>query len=430
MTRTSPPWVAGRHDGEVRLVTDAERRSRLAVRHALVPGLEADSPDAVTRALTALHATEPATPYLSCWARTTSMQPKDLDQALYEQRSLVKQLAMRRTLFVFPRELLPSVRSSASARVAATERAKLIKDVVAAGIAEEGAGWLDAARAEILAVLAEHPTGLTAAEIREAVPRLRVKASAVGGETWAGPRMLVLLGASADIVRGVNTGRWVASRPRWTLTRDWLAGGSAGPGGPGGSVDSAGLAEPTSSGDSDGLADGGVPDVDAGYRELVRRWLWSFGPGTEGDLVWWLGSTKKAVRTALAELGAQAVQLEDSSTGWLLPEDLEPVADPGPWVRLLPVLDATVMGWQARDFYLGPHKARLFDTRGNVGTSAWANGRMVGCWVQDAAGRVEVRLVEDVPPGVRSALDKEAARLTDWLDGLRIGTVYPSPAMK
>ncbi|GAB3247927.1 winged helix DNA-binding domain-containing protein [Kineosporia babensis] len=380
----------------MRLVTDVERRARLARRHALAPGHEAESAEGVTKALTVLHSTEPATPYLSCWARTNATSPEDLDRALYQERSLVKQLAMRRTLFVFPRDLLPAAWPSASARVAASERSKLMKDVVSAGVSEDGSGWLDAARAEILAVLAEHAEGLTAAEIRTAVPRLEVKLDGLG----AGPRILTWLGAGADIVRGANTGRWATSRPRWTLVGNWLTA---------------------------------VPrqvDPAAGYRELVRRWLYSFGPGTEADLVWWLGSTKAAVRRALAELRAEAVRLEDDSTAWLLPDDLDEVGDPGPWVRLLPVLDPTVMGWQGRGFYLGPHKDRLFDTRGNVGTSAWANGRMVGCWVQDEAGQVEVRLVETVPVGVRQALDAEAARLSAWLGGLRIGTVYRSPAMK
>jgi winged helix DNA-binding protein len=162
----------------------------------------------------------------------------------------------------------------------------------------------------------------------------------------------------------------------------------------------------------------------------VRRWLFSFGPGTEDDLVWWLGATKTVVRKALFDLGAVAVSLDGGRTGFLLPDDLEVGPDPGPWVALLPVLDPTVMGWQGRDFYLGPHRDRLFDNRGNAGTTAWVDGRAVGCWVQDEAGAVRVRLLERVPARARRALDAEAARLTEWLGGLRIGSVYSSPAMK
>ncbi|TCN35369.1 hypothetical protein EV644_116164 [Kribbella orskensis] len=35
------------------------------------------------------------------------------------------------------------------------------------------------------------------------------------------------------------------------------------------------------------------------------------------------------------------------------------------------------MGWQKRDFYLGPHATQLFDTRGNAGTTAWLNGTRI-----------------------------------------------------
>ena len=63
----------------------------------------------------------------------------------------------------------------------------------------------------------------------------------------------------------------------------------------------------------------------------MRRWLATFGPGTETDIVWWLGSTKTAVRRALADLEAVEVSLDGGGTGWVLPDDLEPGA--GPWSR-------------------------------------------------------------------------------------------------
>ncbi|GAB3209500.1 winged helix DNA-binding domain-containing protein [Marinactinospora endophytica] len=381
-------------------VTDDERRARLAVRHALAPRSRVDSPEAVTRAMTALHATEPATVYLSCRARMTSPTLADIDRALYEDRHLVKQLAMRRTLFVFERELLPAVWPSASARVAGTERARMSGDLVRAGIARDGVGWLEEARAEVLALLAEVPEGLTAADVRRAVPRIDVKVAGTAGETWSAPRVLTYLGATADIVRGLSTGRFLAPRPRWTLTRHWLDDVPA----------------PRS--------------AQAGYRELVRRWLYSFGPGTEDDIVWWLGATKKVVRAALGELEAVAVRLDDGATGWLLPDDLAEVPDPGAWVALLPVLDPTVMGWRGRDFYLGPHRDQLFDRRGNAGTTVWVNGRAIGSWVQDTAGTVRVDLLEPVPVSTRRAVEEEAERLTAWLDGVRVGTGYVSPSMR
>jgi hypothetical protein len=136
------------------------------------------------------------------------------------------------------------------------------------------------------------------------------------------------------------------------------------------------------------------------------------------------------VRTALAELEAVAVTLDSEATGWLLPDDLDATPDPGPWAALLPVLDPTAMGWKERDFYLGPHREQLFDRAGNVGTTAWVDGRIVGCWVQDDDGVVQVRLLERVPAAARGALDEEARRLTAWLDGQRVNSVIRPPAMQ
>jgi len=384
----------------MRHVSDDERRARIGVRHALAPSFRVDSPEAATRAMTVLHATESATVYLSCWARVRSLDATDVDNALYDQRSLVKQLAMRRTLFTFPRDLLPAAWSSASARVANTERPRMAKDVVKAGIAVDGNDWLDRARAEVLTLLTDAPEGLSALEVRQAVPMTDVKVEGSAGEIWSAPRVLTHLGATADIMRGANTARFPVSRPLWTLTRHWL--------------------------------DDAPIDLESadGYREIVRRWLHSFGPGTEDDIVWWLGSTKTVVRAALAELEAVAVSLDGGDTGWLLPDDVATVPDPGPWVALLPVLDPTIMGWKNRDFYLGPHRNQLFDTRGNAGTTAWVDGRVVGCWIQDAAGVVHVRVLESVSADAQRALDAEAVRLTEWLGGVKIGTGYVSQAMK
>jgi hypothetical protein len=379
----------------MRHMPDDERRARLAVRHALAPGFHVDSPEAATRAMTVLHATEPATVYLSCWARVRSLERADVDRALYEDRTLVKQLAMRRTLFVFPRDLLPAVWPSASARVAGTERTRMTRDTALAGLPPD---WLDQARAEVLAALADAPEGRSAVDIRRAAPTIDVRVTTSAGEVWSGPRVLTHLGLTADIVRGANTARWQTSRPRWTLMRHWLTD----------------VPEPWTAAD--------------GYREIVRRWLYTFGPGTEDDLVWWLGGTKAVVRAALAELAAVPVSLDQGATGWLLPDDLEETPDPGPWVALLPVLDPTVMGWKGRDFYLGPHRDQLFDRQGNAGTTVWVDGRIVGAWVQDTDGAVQLRLLEEVGARARGALTAEATRLTAWLDGHRVPTSYPSPA--
>jgi hypothetical protein len=114
----------------------------------------------------------------------------------------------------------------------------------------------------------------------------------------------------------------------------------------------------------------------------------------------------------------------------VLPDDLDADPEPEPWGALLPGLDVTTMGWSERDWYLGEHRKQVFDTNGNAGPTAWWNGRVVGGWSQDATGRVQVQLLEDPGREAQRALDRRAAEMTNWLDGVRISPRFPSALSK
>jgi hypothetical protein len=90
-------------------------------------------------------------------------------------------------------------------------------------------------------------------------------------------------------------------------------------------------------------------------------------------------------------------------------------------------LDPTIMGWKEREWYLGPHGGELFDSAGNAGPTVWAGGRVVGGWGQVPAGDVVYGFVEEVDNATERAVADEAARLTDWLDGVVVMPRFPSP---
>jgi len=355
------------------------------------------------RSVVCLHGTDPATVYLSAWARVDGMTVSDLDRALYADRSLVKHLAMRRTLFVFSRETLVLAQAGASKRVAAAERRRLIRDVEKAELHRDGERWLSEAGKQVLAVLSGGREA-TSSELRDEIPLLEGSIAYGEGKSWGGqvpvgPRVLTTLSAAGHIVRASNDGGWTISRPRWASMGSWLGEEIA-------------------------------PCAEAeGVARLVEQWLRSFGPGTVADLKWWLGSTVAAVRRALADVQAVEVDL-DGQTGYLLPDDLE-VSDPvEPWAALLPPLDPTTMGWFERDWYLGPYKKQLFDANGNAGPTAWWDGRIVGGWRQNDAGEVVLQPLEKVGAEGLRALEHEAARLTAWLGGTRVLPRLPSPLSK
>lgn len=382
----------------MREITDTERRARLAVRH----GFATPYADVVTAtaAMTCWHATEPASVHLAVQART-GLGRDAVDAALYDDRSVVKQLAMRRTVFVFERDLLPAVWGSAAARVATQQVGQLARDVVKGGIAADGPAWVAEQTAAVHDLLRfEGPR--TTMQLRAALPALEARMTYAEGKDYGAeipiaPRVLTTLAASGVILRGENDGGWKTSRPRWTATEDWLPGVPA------------------------ALEEG------EGYVALVSSWLRTFGPGTEADIVWWLGATKAAVRRALEQIGPVPVALDDGSTGFVLADDVDPVPDPEPWAALLPALDPTVMGWKQRSFYLGDHGQALFDRNGNGGPSAWWNGRVVGGWYQRDDGAVVVVPAEPLAPEAAAALDDKAAELTAWLDGDVVRSIYQSP---
>lgn len=138
----------------MRTFTLAERRARLARRHFL--SQPASSVDDTARAFVGLHATDPSTPYLSLFARLPGFAVDDLDGELYQRRTLLKHLAMRRTLWIVRTEDLPLVQAGASDRVAGSEQRKLVGDVEKAGVAADGTQWLHTACQAVLAHLREH----------------------------------------------------------------------------------------------------------------------------------------------------------------------------------------------------------------------------------------------------------------------------------
>lgn len=107
----------------MRTIEVAERRARLARRHRLAPGHRAVDVVEATGSMVCLHGTDPVTVYLSARARVEGLTVGDVDRGLYVERSLVKHMAMRRTLFVFPRETMGLVQSGASHRSPASSGA-------------------------------------------------------------------------------------------------------------------------------------------------------------------------------------------------------------------------------------------------------------------------------------------------------------------
>jgi hypothetical protein len=320
--------------------------------------------------------------YLAAWARLDGFTVADLEKALYEDRSLVRMLGMRRTMFVVTRDGAATMDAACTRALVERERRRHVTMVEDAGLTDDGEAFIDRVAEATLVALRSRGEA-TAAELKEDVPELDLKIAFGEGKTWQGTiglstRVLFLLAGEGKIVRGRPLGTWISSQYRWAPTESWL----------------------------------GAPlpelDEDQARIDLAAKWMRTFGPGSELDVKWWTGWNVGPTRKALAAVDAA----------------LEPVDPPDEWVALLPALDPTVMGWKERDWYLGDHAAELFDRNGNAGPTVWWNGKVVGGWSQRPDGEVVYELLEEAPTDL---VDAKASALTEWLNGVVVTPRFRTP---
>lgn len=380
-------------------ISDDQRRTRLAVRHALVEPVA--SPLDVARSLVALHSSDPSTVYLTVWARSPHTTQQDVAREMYAERSLLRVYGMRRTLWVIERDTLPLIEHSSTQSIAPGQRRRMAKMLVDGGVTNDGEAWLDGVQRATLALIADKGP-ILARDLSKQIPELREKltfhnkAGELIGTVGVSTRLLVQLALESEIIRAEPVGSWVSSQYRWSELESWL-------GGP-------------------------IPDIDGDVASarLLALWLARFGPATETDIKWWTGWTLKKVRKAMQDAGVIEVQL-DNGTGYVNPDDVAEVPTAGRWIALLPSLDPTTMGWKDRDWYLGEWGTRLFDRNGNAGPTVWVDGRVVGGWTHRSDGNVAYELFEDVGREANDALADRAAELERWIGHVRVTARFRSP---
>jgi hypothetical protein len=384
-----------------RRIDVAERRARLALRHRHVASARTDDVVAITDGLVALHSSDPVSVYLSAAARMTHPDLAALDTALYEERTLLRHHAMRRTLWVLGHDAARAAHHAATRTVAKPQLRQLMAMLEAGGIADPPAWYADAA-AQIEDLLPA--TGpLTAREVGAKLPHLAVRIPVGTGRfattQAAHTRLLLMLGFEGRVLRARPTGTWVNGQYRYAATSAWFPTGFD--------------------------ADSTDPRTHA--ADLARRWLHAFGPGLATDLQWWAGWTVAVTKRALADVGAVAVEI-DGGTGYVLPDDVDPVGPAEPSALLLPGLDPSTMGWKTRAFHLDPaHVPILFDRNGNGGPTIWVDGRIAGGWTQRKDGTIALRVLDDIGAEATAAIEAHAHTLETLLGPVRFTTRFPAP---
>lgn len=376
-----------------------QRRARLVARHHLA-GTATDPVRAATDVVV-LHATDPATVYLSVLARCASASIKDVATAMYADRTLVRMLAMRRTLFVVPAELVPVVHHAAALEIAAQQRKRLIQQLTTIPTEPELPadvdGWLRALQSRVQKALDKRGSA-TAAQLSADEPELRTTLLPTSGKSWDVKRnittsVLVLLAAEGRMVRAEPRGSWTSRAHTWEPAANWWPQG--------------------------------IPELPDARTRLVERYLRRFGPAGVADVQWWTGWTLGTTRKALA-----ALETVDVGCGLVMADDVDGDEPADPNAALLPALDPTPMGWKHRDWYLPADSGPLFDRNGNIGPTIWWGGEVIGGWAVRPDGEITTRLLVDRGAAVAHAVQDAADTLRVRLDGTPVTPSFPTPLEK
>ena len=384
----------------MRRISVEERRARLGRRHYLAVETRAQRVADAAGGMVGFHASDPSSVFLAARARVRDVTVELIEDALYEDRSMLRILGMRRTMFAAPIELARLIQAGAATRLLAGERKRLAGFLAEGGITDQPVAWLKEVEEATFHALANDGPAF-AQELTKKIPGLSEQIKFGEGTKWAGTmgvstRVLFLLALDGRIARGRPRGKWTSSQHRWAPIDDWVPGGL-----------------------------GGVDPIEA-RRGIISRWLSTFGPGTMDDIRWWTGWTLGEIRSALTGIDVIEVDL-DGTVAMVLSDDVDPVSPPGSWVAFLPGLDPTPMGWKKREWYLGSHRGALFDRNGNIGPSIWHNGRIIGGWGQNQDRKVVHRLLEPVAASVKREVARDAASVEEWIGETKVTPRFRTP---
>ncbi len=326
----------------------------------------------IVRDISGLHATGSTVPYLSLFARCRSFEKQLLDEELYVKKSLARIRCVRKTIYIHTKEMLPIVhRATATLAERASRRF-----MEARGVTPDKYEQLSN---DILGLLSKKE--MTASEIKKALHSSSEISS-----------VLYFMCDQGILIRGKPEKGWRDKNQRYALFNDYF------------------------------------PDLNLiqydekeAIRLLVEYYLASFGPVTEGDILWWTGLGKSKVRQALEELRVEVTHVSIAGLEGrylLLHPDVEPLStshiSSQPTICLLPCLDPYMMGYKERARYLNPqHTTMVFDRSGNATSTVLVNGRIVGVWDFDEkeAPSIKLHFLSPPPSDILIEIRREAARL-------------------
>jgi hypothetical protein len=166
--------------------------------------------------------------------------------------------------------------------------------------------------------------------------------------------------------------------------------------------------------------------------DLVKRYLYAYGPATPQHVARWLAAPPRWAADLFVSLAHDLQHVEvDGARLWQVAGDATAPSTPRASVRLLPYFDAYAVGCHPRELVFPGRAFERALAGGQAGNFPvlLVDGVVVGVWHQRRAGRTLDITVEPFDPLTaprRQELDAQAARIGEFLEGeprLTIGAV-------
>ncbi|MEU7750580.1 winged helix DNA-binding domain-containing protein [Micromonospora sp. NPDC049171] len=172
----------------------------------------------------------------------------------------------------------------------------------------------------------------------------------------------------------------------------------------------------------------------AALADLVRRYLYAYGPATPAQFAKWLSVTERWATEVFRSQDLTEVTVA-GTRAWVVAGDTDFPDDPPSGLRLLPYFDAYAVGWHPREQLFPGAAAERALAGGQAGNFPvlLVDGRVAGVWHQRRSGRtirITVEPLRALGAGRRRALDEQVERVGHILQGkasLTVGTVDVGP---
>ncbi|MFW9948114.1 MAG: DNA glycosylase AlkZ-like family protein, partial [Candidatus Odinarchaeota archaeon] len=162
-----------------------------------------------------------------------------------------------------------------------------------------------------------------------------------------------------------------------------------------------------------------------GLKILAKKYLKSYAPSTENDIVWWTGIIKSKIRKALEEFRDEITTIKISPLNHeflILQTDIEKIDNltltQDDNVNFLPQLDPYLMGYKDRERYIEINNYEyVFDRSGNITSTILLDGKIIGVWdiAEKPVPMVKVLFFNKMDENVLDKAYKEAKKIGKFI---------------